>query len=113
MELRRRLKLNRENSVLTIHEKKDTGKTYETLHPIKPNGRKKTWDVKVHCHGGCTIKCMYTHLAPVVKLKPEFILLHVGTNDCSNKTSDEVMNELTEYVTEYCQPQKSSYPYQR
>ena len=63
----------------------------------------KKWDVKVYCHGGCTIMCMYTHLAPVVKLKPEFILLHVGTNHCINKTSDEVLNELnklTEYVRE-------------
>ena len=38
----------------------------------------KMLDVKVHCHGGCMVKCMYTHSAPVVKLKPEFILLHVA-----------------------------------
>ena len=63
----------------------------------------KKLDVKVHCHGGCTVTCMYTHLAPVVKLKPKFILLHIGTNDCVDKTSDEVLyeiNQLTGYINE-------------
>ena len=37
---------------------------------------------------------MYTHLVPVINSKPDVILLHVGTNDCATKTSDEVLGEI-------------------
>ena len=61
--------------------------------------------VKVRCHGGCTIKCMYTHLPEMFALKPDFVLLHIGSNDCSKeavKTSDEVLQEfkkLAEFIS--------------
>ena len=51
-------------------------------------------DVKVMCHGGCTIQCMYRHLPKVIKRNPKYVLLHIGTNDCVGKTSDEVLREL-------------------
>ena len=55
----------------------------------------KNVDVKIQCHGGCTIRCMYSHLPKVINRKPDYILLHIGSNDCSNnKTSDVVLNEL-------------------
>lgn len=57
-------------------------------------------NVKVQCHGGCTIRCIYTHLPQMFKLKPDFILLHIGSNDCTSKTSDEVLKEL-KYLTDY------------
>ena len=58
-------------------------------------------DVKVHSHGGCTISCMYSHLSKIMDCEPEYILLHIGSNDCVKKTSDEVLNEykrLTRYI---------------
>ena len=51
-------------------------------------------DVRLRCHGGCTIKCLYTHLPWAFALQPEHIIIHVGTNDCAKKTSDEVLKEL-------------------
>ena len=59
-------------------------------------------NVKVRCHGGCTVKCMYTHLPELFNLRPDYILLHIGSNDCVSKTSDEVLHEikqLTVYIT--------------
>ena len=59
-------------------------------------------DVKVRSHGGCTVKCMYTHLPELFNLKPDYIILHIGSNDCTSKTSDEVLaeiNNLTAYIT--------------
>ena len=50
--------------------------------------------VKVRSHGGCRIKCMYTHLPEMFKEKPDYVLLHIGSNDCTDKTSDEVLREL-------------------
>ena len=70
------------------------------LNQMDEKSLSKKFDMKVHCHGGCTVKCMYAHLAPVVKSKPELILLHVGTNDCDIKTSDVVLYELTK-LTDY------------
>lgn len=55
----------------------------------------KHLDVVVDCHGGCTIQCVYTHLAPLLITKPDYVLLNIGTNDCTSKTSDEVLREIT------------------
>ena len=69
----------------------------------------KKYDVKVRCHGNCTIECMYSHLPSMIKLKPEYIILHIGTNDCTSNTSDEVLKELvtlTEYI-KYVLPSSS------
>ena len=54
--------------------------------------------VIVRSHGGCKIKCMYTHLPEMFKEKPNYVLLHIGSNDCTEKTSDEVLRELTNLV---------------
>ena len=52
------------------------------------------YTVKVEGHGGCTIEGMYTHLPSVLPLKPQYILLHLGTNDCTINTSDSVLKRL-------------------
>ena len=38
---------------------------------------------------------MYNHLPNVLAKNPDYILLHVSTNDCMSKTSDEVLLDLT------------------
>ena len=50
-------------------------------------------DVKVQCHGGCTIQCTYSHLPHIFNTKPDYILLHIGSNDCIGRTSDEVLKD--------------------
>ena len=52
------------------------------------------YEVKLESRGGCTIEGMYTHLPSVLPLKPQYILLHLGTNDCTNNTSDSVLKRL-------------------
>ena len=64
------------------------------LNQLKAKKLSNQYEVKVRYHGGCTVTCMYTHVPEMIELKPEFIILHVGTNDCVNKTSDEVLTEL-------------------
>ena len=56
-------------------------------------------DVKVRCHGGCTVRCMYTHLPEIFRAKPDYVLLHIGSNDCTSKTSDEVLSEIKLLIT--------------
>ena len=54
----------------------------------------KWYEVKKHCHGGCTVECMQSHLKKLMLCKPEYVLLHIGTNNCVDSTSDEVLNKL-------------------
>ena len=51
--------------------------------------------MKVICHGGCTIECMYTHVPSALQFKPKYIVLNVSTNDSVWKTSDEILRELS------------------
>ena len=55
---------------------------------------KNNVEVKVRCHGGCTVKCSYTHLPQLFREKLDYVLLHIGSNDCTSKTSDEVLDEI-------------------
>ena len=59
---------------------------------------KSNMKVKVRCHGGCTVKCAYTHLPEMFRAKPDYLLLHIGSNDCTSKTSDEVLNEMKQLI---------------
>ena len=51
--------------------------------------------------GGCTIQGMYSHTADIFNSKPDYIMSHIGMNDCMTKTSNEVIKEisnLTKYI---------------
>ena len=72
-------------------------------------------EVKVECHGGCTIEHMFTHVDTMVKYKPDYVLLHVGTNNCTNSMSDEILKEL-KHLKEFIQlilPSTRIYTYHR
>ena len=68
------------------------------LNQLDESKLSKKHDVKLKCHGGCTIACMYKHIPDIIPFKPDHILLHVGTNDCTDKTSDKVLKELVNLV---------------
>jgi hypothetical protein len=50
--------------------------------------------VKVRCFSGSTVKDMYHYLYPLLQKEPEYLILHVGTNDCTYHTSDTVLKDL-------------------
>ena len=54
----------------------------------------KYGSVKVRCHGGCIVNYMYSHLPTLLTDKPDSVLLHIPTNDCVWKTSDQVQLEI-------------------
>ena len=41
-----------------------------------------------------TIDDLKHHLVPLLKKKPEHIILHIGTNDAVSKTSRQILDEL-------------------
>ena len=50
--------------------------------------------VTVRCFTGSTVKDMYHYLYPLLQKEPEYLVLHVGTNDCTYHTSDTVLKDL-------------------
>ena len=38
---------------------------------------------------------MYDHLKPISKRHPEFLILHIGTNDISKYTPNEILDKVT------------------
>ena len=57
---------------------------------LSKNGHK----VKVRPFKGSTINDMYHYLYPLLQKQPEYVILHVGTNDCADYTSDVVLERL-------------------
>ena len=99
IEIKTKRSLNEEVKATNCHTK--TKKTTvcvlsdSMLNQINGEKLSKTKEVTVMSCGGCTVKCMYTHLPKVFIMNPKHIVLHIGTNDCTKKTSDQVLEELT------------------
>ena len=50
--------------------------------------------MKVRQFPAATITDMYDHLTPILKRHPEFLILHIGTNDTSKYTLSEIVNKV-------------------
>ena len=50
--------------------------------------------VKVRCFPGASISDMHDYCRPIIKKKPSYIILHVGTNDANEYSSREILNKL-------------------
>ena len=68
------------------------------LNQLDERKLSKKHDAKLKCHGGCTIACMYKHIPDIIPFKPDYIPLHVGSNDWTNKISDKVLEGLVNLV---------------
>ena len=58
--------------------------------------------LKVRDFRGATIDNLKCHLAPLLKKKPEHIILYIGTNDAVSKTYRQILDELLQlkqYIT--------------
>ena len=50
--------------------------------------------VKVRSHPGATISDLHDHVKPHLRKNPTFVIMHVGTNDVSSKSADQIVNEM-------------------
>ena len=55
---------------------------------------RNNYKVKVRCFKGSTVGDMYHYLYPLLQKEPDYLILHVGTNDCTHHTSEKVFNDL-------------------
>lgn len=54
----------------------------------------KQYNVKLRAFSGASTDDMYWYLEPLLAKEPDYILLHVGTNSCFTKSSDEILDDL-------------------
>ena len=50
--------------------------------------------VKVHKFPGGNSEDIQHHLIPIIKKKPSYLILHVGTNDATKSSSRDILNKL-------------------
>lgn len=60
----------------------------------------KKYNVKVRAFSGATVTDMFDYITPLLRKKPDIILLHVGTNDTSFSSADEILKNI-EHLTHY------------
>ena len=64
------------------------------LNGIEENRLSKTRNVKVRAFSGAYVDDMYDYLLPLLKKKPSYIFLHIGSNDAPHKTGKDIFNEI-------------------
>ena len=57
-------------------------------------GKLQKYKCKVRPFPGSTIDDMYDYLNPLLKKNPSNIILHIGSNDALDKTTEEIANEI-------------------
>ena len=55
--------------------------------------------VKVRCCRGATVEDMFDYVKPILKRKPDYVVLHVGTNNAKDMTSRKILNKLLQLKT--------------
>ena len=65
------------------------------MNQIDGNRLSKTFDVKVMSWGGCSINELMGKLEPILEKQSfEYIIIHVGTNDSTTRTSDDMLHDI-------------------
>ena len=59
----------------------------------------KKHQVKVKCCRGATVEDMYDYVKPILKRKPDYVFLHVGTNNTKDLTSSNILAKLLQLKT--------------
>ena len=59
---------------------------------IQENGLNKQHDVQIKRHGGASTKDIKDHIKPVLRKKPNLIIVHAGTNDLTNDRVNTIDN---------------------
>ena len=59
----------------------------------------KKYQVKVRCCRGATVEDISDYLKPILKRKPDYVVLHVGTINAKNMTSRNILDKLLQLKT--------------
>ena len=64
-------------------------------------------NVKVRFFRGGTIEDMEDNIKPVLKREPDYIILHVGTNNATNSTTRDILDKLLQLKSKIINARKS------
>ena len=56
--------------------------------------RLKKYKAKIRVFPGAVVDDFYDCLLPLLKKRPSYLILHVGSNDAPSKNAEEILNEL-------------------
>ena len=59
----------------------------------------KKHQVKVRCCRGAMVEDMFDYLKTILKRKPDYVVLHVGTNNAKDITSRKILDQLLQLKT--------------
>ena len=51
-------------------------------------------NTKVRAFPGARIEDMFSYLIPLLKKNPKHVILHIGTNDAANSSTEEILNQM-------------------
>ena len=70
--------------------------TDSIFNQIEEKRLSKQYNVKVRAFNGASINDMYWYIHPLLEKEPDYVLLHVGSNDCTTSNADIILDELLE-----------------
>ena len=66
------------------------------LSGLQPGLLSQQRKVKVKTFSGANVRDMHDNIKPVLWHKPEYIILHIGTNDVLNLPPNEILDKISE-----------------
>ena len=51
----------------------------------------RKYNVRVRAFSGASVEDMYWYLYPLLKKEPDYVILHVGTNNCTYDTPEDIL----------------------
>ena len=63
---------------------------------LQPGLLSQKCKVKMKSFFGANVRDMHDNTKPILRHKPEYIILHVGTNDALNPPSNEILDKILE-----------------
>ena len=66
------------------------------LSGLQPGLLSRERKVKVKTFSGANVRDMHDNIKPILRHKPEYIILHVGTNDALNLPPNEILDKILE-----------------
>ena len=70
------------------------------LNGLNEHGLKKRHNVRIRAHSGATSLDIKDHIRPIMRRKPDCVLLHCGTNDLTNKDGIDKVETIKEIMSE-------------
>ena len=93
---------NDKEKVATSNEHWKNGTTFimgdSTVSGLMEKKMSRNRKVKIRFFPGAKIKDMFHYAIPLLEKKPDYVILHVGTNDAPYKAGSDISNEILELM---------------